>query len=179
MSGALIPVNQLNAFPLLTADFVAAGGVLTEVNGRQVRFWSSGALGIPAPIAVNNVFSNVLDTRGLSQFSFAISMTAAGGGGVLATPIAMYVLCGTQAGGFPNPTANTLANMPRVPLTGRFLNIPAGGTAVVDFQYGPALFSNAPGSLAWSTNRAMIMLNFTAPLGANLVGFTCELMGEE
>lgn len=173
MSGALTPINQLNAFPLISADSVASGGAFQVVAGRIVRFWNTAALAFPLP--GQNITSAILDTRGCSQFNLAVTLTA-GVGGIAAATVKLYPLVGTQAGGFPTIAATGLANLGFIGQTG-FLAIANGASATFCFMWAAsfALTGNS-GGIGWATNRAQLILGFSAGL-ANVAAMSTEMWG--
>jgi hypothetical protein len=80
-----VPINQLNSLPLLSADQLAYGGVVSVIGGAINRYFDPTATGIAgAPgnmstvdpdvsgtlgVGAYSVISNLLDVRGCSRFT--------------------------------------------------------------------------------------------------------------
>jgi len=81
MSSALIPQNQLDALPLISAAQAAQAGTLQIIGGRVVRYFGPADLGINAsgvstfPVGAGFYYYLVtpyLDLRGCTTFAFLL-----------------------------------------------------------------------------------------------------------
>ena len=81
MSSGLIPVNQLDALPLISAAQAAQAGLLEIIGGRAARYFGPADLGINAsgvstvPVGAGFYYylaTPYLDLRGCSTFAFLL-----------------------------------------------------------------------------------------------------------
>ena len=115
MSSQLIPVNQLNALPLITAAQAATAGTVQVVGGSVYRSFTPAQLGINAtsvasdPGGIYYLATPFLDLRGCSKVTVTLQRTVSANGALLpqlklygqtrqgpadAMPIAVYPTAG-------------------------------------------------------------------------------------
>jgi hypothetical protein len=186
MASPKIPVNQLNALPLVTADQAAAGGDVIVQGSTITRFWSNTVLGMGTTFTNlgggGSAMSSVqLDVTGCSRFALVLTRTVTGVGGDAADLFAVYLSYGDLAGNNELPGLNTGNLSGMHDMIGRFTWAVAlgNGTTVLSCQWADA--SVLPGhgagqSISTVGTRVFISLRSAAVAVANRT-FSAEMWG--